>query len=61
MSNDADREPQALSKDPEFLRSTHDAFTALETTVPATDLEIDTSDLAPEEIAERLAAAVLLP
>jgi shikimate kinase len=61
VSNDADRGPHALSKDPEFLRSTHDAFTALETTLPATDLEIDTSELAPEEIAERLAAEVLLP
>jgi hypothetical protein len=58
VSADPDRAPEAMSRDPEFLRSTHETFAALEPDLPAVDLAIDTDDRSPSTIADGLVETV---
>lgn len=59
VSSDPDRGPQALSKDPDFLRSTHDAFEQLGSRLPPFDLILDTSDLSASDAAARVSALLI--
>jgi len=59
VTSDAERGSAAISRDPDFLRSTHDAFRERESGLPLIHVEIDTNDLTPEAIADRLVAKVL--
>ena len=59
VTADPDRGPDALSRDLDFLRSTHEAFHALGHNVPAVDVEVDTEDQLPDAIADDLAQVVL--
>ena len=52
VAADTGRPPSALSRNPDFLRSTYDAFSALD--LPLTDETFDTSQTAAANIAERL-------
>jgi len=58
VTSDTERGATAISRDPEFLRSTHSAFRERESALPRVHLEIDTTDLALEVIAERVVARV---
>jgi len=51
---DSDRGPQAITRNPQFLRDTHDNFSRVATTLPHVDLEVDTSEMAAATVAERL-------
>lgn len=51
---DVSRPASALSRDPEFLRSTHEAFGALD--LPPCDEVFDTSRRSPSQIAHEIAA-----
>lgn len=55
VSADPDRAPHALSKDPEFLRSTHDNFKVIEAELPHVDLVCDTTYRTALDAAEELA------
>jgi shikimate kinase len=57
VTADPERGPSALSKDPDFLRSTHDAFAELD--LPPADYTFDTFKLTPTEIVDRLVTAFL--
>lgn len=59
VSNDPDRGSRAFSKDPDFLRSTHDAFEQLGPRLPPADLDLDTSELTASDAAARIAALVI--
>lgn len=52
VTADAGRPPSALSKNPDFLRSTHDAFSTLD--LPPIDETFDTTKTTAANIAERL-------
>lgn len=49
---------RGMSKDPEFLRGTHERFAELEQTFPPADYVFDTEGMSAEQIAEAIAAAV---
>jgi shikimate kinase len=53
VTADPDRRPTARSRDPDFLRSTHEVFAGLD--LPAADFTFDTTTMSPAEIVERLA------
>lgn len=57
VTADPERGPLALSKNPAFLRSTHDAFAELD--LPPADYTFDTSRLTPTEIVDHLVVALL--
>jgi shikimate kinase len=59
VTTDRDRGQQAVSKDPDFLRSTHDAFAQIEPDLPPTDLVLDTSQMSASAAAARIATLVL--
>jgi len=59
VTSDPDRGPQALSKDPVFLRTTHDTFRELIPTLPLSALVVETTGSSPSELAERIAALVV--
>ena len=59
VATDSDRSEGALSRDAEFLRSTHEAFTTLAARLPSFDLEFDTESRSAAEIADDLAEALL--
>jgi hypothetical protein len=50
----ADDPDRVWSKDPAFLRSTHERFADLRHTLPRVDLEIDTETCSADEIAEQI-------
>jgi thymidylate kinase len=52
--SDGDRGPNALSRDPKFLRSAHDAFELHARTFPAAQLEVDASTMTAAEIAKQV-------
>jgi RecA/RadA recombinase len=52
---DSQRPPTALSKNPDFLRSTHEVFRAKEPTLPPADLTIETSTISAASVAGRIA------
>lgn len=58
VTNDDERRPDAGSRDPGFLRSSHDWFATLQSGI-AVDWEIDTAHTSPGEIVSRLAADVM--
>lgn len=49
---------RGVSKEPQFLRATHERFKTLVETLPNPDFVFDTETLSVEEIAEAIAAAV---
>lgn len=51
VTADSDR---GISKDPGFLRMTHDAFAAIEPTLPSVDLVIETAELTADGVADRI-------
>lgn len=57
VTADRERGSSALSKNPDFLRSTHDAFAELD--LPPADYTFDTSSMTATEIVERLAPLLL--
>ncbi|MGQ0832358.1 MAG: hypothetical protein ACT4OV_11835 [Microthrixaceae bacterium] len=57
VTADPERGSSALSKNPDFLRFTHDAFAELE--LPPADYTFDTSSMTAAEIVERLAPLLL--
>lgn len=52
--DDPDRRPQAISANPEFLREAHDNFEQVVETLPPVDLEVDSSDLSADAVAQSL-------
>jgi thymidylate kinase len=60
VTGDPDRYEHALSTDPDFLRSTHEAFAERHATLPPPDLELDTSTVDAAEIAGEVAAFLLV-
>jgi len=56
---DPDRGPGAVSKDPAFLRATHDSFRDLIPFLPPPVLVLDTAGSPPREVAARIAALVV--
>ncbi|MEN3271607.1 MAG: hypothetical protein V7636_368 [Actinomycetota bacterium] len=59
VTADPDRGPDAGSKDPVFLRSTHDHFATIVPTLPPTDLVLDTTNMRRRDVAARIAELVL--
>jgi hypothetical protein len=59
VTSDPDRGPHALSRDPDFLRSTHDAFERIEPDLPPSELVLDTSEVSASDTAARIAALVI--
>lgn len=59
VTADEDRGPQAVSKDADFLRSTHERFATLVSDLPPTDLVLDTTKMRRRDVAARIAAFVL--
>jgi shikimate kinase len=55
VTSDADRKPGALSTQPGFLKSTHESFLETESELPRVDLQLDTSDLTAESVADWVA------
>lgn len=51
---DPDRGPDAVSVDPAFLRSAHERFAELASSLPDVDVEIDTSELTPAEVVDQV-------
>lgn len=54
VAADPERGPDALSAEPDFLRATHATFAELAGSLPNVDMEIDTSNLPPAEVADRV-------
>ena len=61
VSSDPARGSTALSVQPDFLRSTHDAFAEVVASFPPIDLEVDTSGLTADAVADRVFAHVNQP
>ncbi len=59
VTSDSDRGPQALSKDPVFLRTTHDTFRERTPTLPPSVLVLETTGTSPSDLAARIAALVV--
>lgn len=59
VTRDLDRGPHAVSRDPDFLRSTHDVFQQLEPSLPPTDLVLDTTELSASDAAARIATMLV--
>jgi len=59
VAADPDRGPDAASKDPVFLRSTHDHFATIIPALPSTDLVLDTTSMRRRDVAARIAELVL--
>jgi len=51
---DPNRGPSALSQDREFLRTTHERFRKIESSLPRVDIEIDTAEMSAADVADRL-------
>lgn len=51
---DADRGPHAASRDPAFLRATHEAFAELAPRLPQVDLALDATAIGASDIAARI-------
>jgi len=59
--SDPERTRTALSVQPDFLRSTHEAFAALVESLPRVDLTVDTAGLTADEVAHSVFALLNLP
>jgi len=60
VTADTDRSVDAMSRDLNFLRSTHEAFADVPAAMPPVDLEIDTDERSATEIADQV-LQLLLP
>lgn len=59
VGTDPERAPDAISRDRDFLRSTHDAFDAAAAVLPRPDLEVSTDGLSAATVADDLSGLVL--
>lgn len=58
---DHDRSEQAMSRDPVFLRSTHDRFAALESEFGPQNWDLDTTTMSARQAAGQIADDLLGP
>ena len=60
VRSDPERGATALSAQPEFLRSTHEVFADVIQSLPQVDIEVDTSGLTADEVADHVFALLNL-
>lgn len=56
VSSDPDRPDRARSRQPLFLRSAYEIFVEVAASLPHVDAEIDTAELTPQQVADRVSA-----
>jgi hypothetical protein len=54
VTSDPTRGPRAVSTRPDFLRRTHDTFRETIESLPPVDLDLDTTDLSADAVADRI-------